>query len=575
MGKLIISTDADLFKTMQDHIIDFKGHDVINGDFGFLQTFQKLRQKTCNVYSYGDDFAAGVGTFLYHGKKDREALELILQDADECGTVQKEILGSYCVVIHKNRITTLFVDSAGTYNLYYFFDALQNKLIATTTYYHVAKCLKAPIIKQNDLLAEWNGNNILDKTAFQDIRKMTGLEMLVHDSTGWRKESLVRKEPLPQDGFWERVTQMYDGISRLFPKSCVFMTGGQDSRLTLALMLKLGFQPVLCYGTGNSSTTFTKVEDRQTVMKIAERFNMEVHDMDWSDSDHEEMDRYLQKYGEGICLYGFNKHVMREFEERLDVDFVGLGYFGEVFRSIESISAFQKDVFSLEECVDSLFIRSKARAIVPEFGAYREYVLREYEDVCKIKGIDPQKLCKQEFQKLDTPRRQRVDVTINNFANQFFYTFPLLGDVSITDSVESVDYETRCNSKYLMHSIGELCPPLLEIPFFSHIKMQVLNPKTYELQATGVFRIKDQIRAHIHNPALMQLARKAFYALKRDKKGLQEISASFEAKQHLLPILKQKPILDGIDLEVLVETYDYREICELLLLLDVIEDIVS
>ena len=48
-----------------------------------------------------------------------------------------------------------------------------------------------------------------------------------------------------------------------FDKTGIFMTGGQDSRLNLAILLGIGVKPKLYYGVGNSANTFTKKEDEK------------------------------------------------------------------------------------------------------------------------------------------------------------------------------------------------------------------------------------------------------------------------------------------------------------------------
>lgn len=559
MGKMMIGSTETHIQNLEKTNVDFLQSANATGSFGYVKTYKKLRVDTKNSYFDGENFALGVGTFIYQKKIDADALQMILQDADAEGEVRNRILGSFCILIHKNGRTMVFVDGASTYDFYYYLDETNHSLIATNSYFHVAQCMDHPEVDINGFLGTLFLNNILETTAFRDIKRMTGTVMLVHDGKYWTEHQICQRPALNWKNLSHELLNLYDGIHTLFDKSAICLTGGQDSRLSLTLMLKLGFRPTLCYGTGNSSATTTKLEDRKIVALIAKSQNLPVYDMDWTDSDRTERDWYLQKYGEAMGVYNFNKNVLREYEERLQVSFLALGYFGEEFRSIESITAYPKQKYTLDEYIDELFVQSRVIKIISDYTAYREKIRENYMAVCKNRGLDPNQLSKQSFQILNTYYRQRADVLMNHLSNMFFYSFPLLGNISITSSVEEVPYEQRCGSKFLMKIMGEFSPEIRDIPYFSHIKPQRYNPKTGELCETQmVAKVKDKIRGHIHSPLLMKLARYCYYIIRGDQKGLYEIKNNYQDKQVYYERLHSYPYYSGIDVQKMVDLFDTR-----------------
>ena len=557
MGKMMIGSTKTHIQNLERTNVDFLESANATGPFGYVKTYKKLRIDTKNSYFDGENFALGVGTFIYQKKLDTDALRMILRDADPKGEIRNRILGSFCILIHKDNRTMVFVDGASTYDFYYYLDEITGSLIATNSYFHVAQCMNHPDVDQNGFLGALFLNNILATTAFSAIKRMTGTVMLVHDGNKWTEQPINLRPALNWRNLSSEILELYDGVAPLFDKSGVCLTGGQDSRLSLTLMLKLGFRPTLCYGTGDSNHTTTKLEDRKVVGLIAESQNLPVYDMDWTDSDGAERDRYLQKYGESIQVYNFNKHVFRELEERLNVSLLVWGYFGEVFRSIESIVTYPKQNYTLDEYIDELFVGSSVAQIVHDYVAYRGQIRKNYLEVCRRRGLNPNQLSKQSFQILNTYYRQRADVLMNHLSNMFFYSLPFLADISITSAVEEVPYEQRCGSRFLMKVMGDFSPEIRDIPYFSHIKPQRYDQKTGELRETRIYtKVKDKIRTHIHSPLLMKVARYCYYIIRGDQKGLREVKRNYQNKDNYYKDLSSYPYYSGIDIQKMVDLLD-------------------
>ena len=132
---------------------------------------------------------------------------------------------------------------------------------------------------------------------------------------------------------------------------------------------------------------------------------------------------------------------------------------------------------------------------------------------------------------------------MNQFANLFFYSFPLFGDRRALDYIAHVPYTERTDSKFQMKCIEAFTPSLLEIPFFSHIKPKVYNSQTHELTEEEItVLLKDRIKGCVSNPVLYRLCRYMYYVLRGDKKGLREIHALYQDSQKNEELLSGKPI---------------------------------
>ena len=80
MGKLLFCSEGSDFEKINSLVTGFSVSSSGKGEFGQYSTYQKLRLPTKNRYQSGNDFAIGVGTFIYNGKKDADALKDILQN---------------------------------------------------------------------------------------------------------------------------------------------------------------------------------------------------------------------------------------------------------------------------------------------------------------------------------------------------------------------------------------------------------------------------------------------------------------------------------------------------------------
>ena len=543
MGKLLLCSDSNDFERISSLFTDFTVSASDSGLFGQYATYRKLRVPTKNCFCAGEEFAIGVGTFVYNGKRDADALEEILRDWKDDYSLRENIIGSYCIGVYKKDIFTLFVDEEATYKVYYYLDPKANRFAVTTTLYHLAKGLQ---LKVDDLgfLGDLFLCNIGENTICPEIHRLSANCALCCQNGRWSIEPVPISARQLNGNFCDYLRQKYKGLDRVFPKTATFLTGGQDSRITLALMLSLGMKPTCLYGVGDSTVTNTKSEDLQCVREIAKRNGLSVQLMNWADSDSENKETYLKKYVELFSIYGMNKNFFSEFESQIQENFVTFGYLGETFRAVETIQAYPRDVFTLSQYVDEIYLPDWMPVIRKSaFPAFRKHIYHQYLVFCQSLKMDTEHLTKDEFQTLNSIYRLNWDLKLNQLANLFCYSFPLFADRTALEHINRVPYQQKINSKFQMECIEGFWPQLLSIPFFSHIKPKKYNPATHELTETTVsVRLKDKVKCLVKNPVLYRMCRYMYYVLRGDGKGLKEIRKLYQGLQNNQELFSGKDV---------------------------------
>lgn len=576
MGKIVLCSKYEKYSLMKSNITDFIENATLEGVFGYLCTYSKLNIVTQNVYiSSNGDYVAGVGTFIYKGKIGIEALKEILSSSLDISVLQEEILGSYCIAIYKNEVMTIFVDATATYNIFYHLD--ENSIILTNTFYHVALCLEEIGVNTVGFIGNWLLNTVDDSTPIKGVKKLLGNQYLYFNGT-WSAVKLCTISHMANTDWLFMIMDMYKALPSLFRQFGVFMTGGQDSRLVLSLLLALKAQPTLYYGVGNSLITVTKKKDMDIVYDIANTFSLPVQIMNWADSNMTNDVHSLKKYGELYMIYNANKNIFNEFEKNISVDLLLLGSPGEVYRIEKKLEQYPHATCSLLQYVEDLYLDGVSRLFTEEgYQLYVQQIYGQFLNIAKDRELDSEHLSKSDMQILDASFRLRWDMSMYNFANQFVYSFPLMVNIRLLSYVENISYEKRLHSKFIIECIEQLFPELLSIPFFSRIKEQKYNEVTHELKDKNVSsNYKDVIKKYIHSKYIIKLLRYAYYLLQGDNKGIFEIQKEYKLREyywHL--IIDEYNDIDLIDMSKIQNVCDAKDISRLAQYIFIIKNLLN
>lgn len=578
MGKVVICTNESDMRDICAFFGGFKENIKMNVKQEFdLAVYNKLRIDVENYMSVNGDFVAMTGTPIYKGKMGKHAMNSVLREYDgDIDHLRSEFAGSYCVVLYVEGKLKLFVDPAATYAIYYYIGE-NGRVLITNTFYHIAK-----VVKDNVDIEKLFDYSVMksigrDSTPFENIFKLEGNQYLSYEDGIWRICNVEKKCEKIQKDIAGEAKQIYSFLPELFQKSTVFMTGGQDSRLSLALLLNMGMSPSLSYGIGDASDTATKKEDKSIVDAIGDKCGLDVRYMNWSNSinNREDIINYLHRYGELFDLYSLNKNFLNEFEAKIDTDLIVFGYYGEIYRTIEDIENYNKDEFSLLEYVNDLYVAEKKELLKkPYQSGFVKRIVAQQERICKECELSSQILTKNDFQCLNTYVRETWSARCNNLANLFFYSIPLFGDKRLTRIAEKRTFNERLNSKIQIECIKALEDKLVEIPFFSHVKKKHYDPSTGELTDKQVIsRIKDIIRKNIKSVRMLRLARGVYYILRRDTKGYRETEKEMVEREILIKQLKETKLGEIIDFDVAKLKLEARTIKGFLLKSIMVEDV--
>lgn len=552
MSKIMIGSTCDVTLRMAEAVSPKFTRTVdLRERFGSVVAFGKLGIKTNNIFSSDLGFAVGVGTFVYEGVLDDDALAGIFRDfSGNVRDMQRKIVGSYALAIWKGGKLTIFVDSNGIYDLYYCFEdgfaAICNSLFL------IGAALPKVSINSEAMVQQLFQSCVIGTDSIiRGVSKLSGDQSIEWVKRDWR---LV---PLHDVSFGVRdfeelasaTVTRYGGLRECFSSPAVAMTGGQDSRLALAVLLGAKIDPRLVYWRGNSISTNTKERDFECVREIADKCALDIELWDASDSCRDRYVESLYSFGEYSRLYGYNENLIAELYAT-SCDFLTFGYFGEIFRNIEEIDAYPNEVFSIEEYFDELCLRGGYKKIYPEYQNYREHRIKDLRYICKKLNLDPERLSKDDFQHLNTETyRKRADTHMTNFVNQFRYSFPLLGDRMLTDTMNDMGYKERVGSRPMLKMLDQLAPDLLSVPFFSHIRRMKVDARRLVLREGNslMLSVKQYLQRNKKNAWYYSAARKAYHIINRDGKSLREISGEDDARKPLLEALAEAEILSMLD----------------------------
>lgn len=552
MSKLIIETNQEEFSKLIDIIpACFRNTFRSSDKFGSIATFGKLKVPTTNVHSGNSGFAVGIGTYVYEGKIDSDALRCIYEAfSGDVRALQKVLIGSYAIAIWKNNKLVVFVDSNGTQDLYYTLDKYNVSICSSL--FHLGK-VHRPISLNSEAMVQQLFQSCIvgDATILDGISRLDGNHAISWHEGIWSMDFLP-----PLDMSIERDRSLssaaackFSSIRDTFVTPAVAMTGGQDSRLALSLLLGAGIRPRLIYWRGNSISTNTKEQDYECTCQLASKYDLDVEVWDACDSSKEHYAKALGVFGEYAHLYGYNENLIHSFFNT-SVDFITFGYFGEMFRNTEDIQAYNKESFTVAELFDDLYLRGSYKDIYPEFTAYRAHILDSMTAICENLGIDSSNLTKSDFQHLNTEMyRKRADIHMTNYANQFMYSFLVLGDRMMTDSMNLMGFDDRAGSKPMIEAIHNLTPELLEVPFFSHIRKMKYDAQSHALTEENQVktRIKQYLQKEKKSAWYYPFARRIYHLLNHDKKSLTELNQDSPAREKYLALLESADVLQPID----------------------------
>jgi len=226
-----------------------------------LYLFPKIVSPIPNLHvDENGDFCAATGTLLYRNTMGESALKGLLADHRGAGIDWTEIFGQYAIILWVDGKLELIGDPVGTYPVWY--DDASTAI--SSSFLAIANAVETLSIDPQCVYEYvFQGTTYGDRTLFREIRLHAAREPLALGDTvtssPFHKAVPTDVLNAPIEEHLERnlanLHRYYDAIAACFgDRVDTALSGGYDSRLTLALLQSHGISPSIhVYGSGTDA----------------------------------------------------------------------------------------------------------------------------------------------------------------------------------------------------------------------------------------------------------------------------------------------------------------------------------
>lgn len=526
MSRLIITNSDEYFNSLNsiNENCGFRNSGRITDTFNFTN-YKKINFDNENFLKLTDGYIGIAGTLAYKGQVGRVSLEMMYADYIAYGIkyVREHTFGTYVVAIQHEGELNLFIDESGNYAIYYYWK--DGQYLITNLLYHIKKVTKDTVDSQT-LMEELNEYCILDnKTYLSSTKRLMGNEILTIAAgkneinvanVGMNEYSLYARTFDKNVSVLAKTIKKYAEMQKVISdKKVIFMTGGMDSRLTLAGDLAVGYKPNLANWQGSPVYMNTKYEDHIVCKKIADAKSLKFIPIDVSGDESHIIDNDMfDMLGEYATIYGNNLKWHTIFTT-LKYNFYDFGYFGETLKEWAPLDLCYHDKFSIDDYADLYLGRQKHRYTnisSDTVKKYRQIIVDKLRKICKDHAIDCHNLSKEDCMLLYYYYRTHADTKMVNFANIYGYSINLYAQKELIDYINQTPYEYKEYGKLNLALTKVLCSELLSIPYFSHCHYMNYIPEKMILDDPAVTSTSARLKRAIPTPiksVLKKLLRKS------------------------------------------------------------------
>lgn len=531
MSRFIFSNKSNIVDQFVNHCdsVGFNKYSRFVDSNLYGAVFQKLHLDNVNLLREGRDVVAAVGTYFYKKEFAENALKLIFEDLNEgkpIHEIRNELDGNFAMVVYHCEKMFALTDAMGVHYLYYYVDKDTKDWMIGTSLYEMALCLpKACTCNEFNLLEDCYQYGIWgDGTLLNEFKRVEGDCMCIVDVN---KETLsIQTGTVPlftinqssfedlTDSMSADIKDMVSVVGKCFGRDhiSIFMTGGLDSRMTLAGLLSCGIKPHMYYGVGNSLLTNTKAPDL-TIDKMYEKeLGLELTVLDYSNRLplDEEWDEQLNKYGFLDHFSTVTPNQRRAFESVRE-PFIFYGINGEAFRNEMSILEHaDKENYTIEDVRDTYYILHRdymEKVFGDKFEEYKAWLKekqkRTMTPYLNEDGTIPRDFCAVYYLQCMIAH----DTHKNNLLNQFRYCYTLGSNYRLMQYALAPSH-MKDDAQIIIRVIDKLYPTLLDMPFFSRCEYRQYDRKASKMI---VHQTQSQVNSS-NNGALKDLCLKCYKA---------------------------------------------------------------
>lgn len=482
MSKFFITNNKSWYQQTKERISESDyslAFDYVNDGVCALST-HKLKIKNNNAYEDANgDFVIATGTAIYKESLDYTS---VIFDFESIGIegIRNNTIGQYAYAIKKGAEINVFGDAIGAYNIYYYCD--HGNFYVSNFLYDMAMVLSQYLsLNEMNLLEQAVQCAILNnETFFNEIKRLDGNESISIENGDFQIVTFIPHLPIYEDSklaankLAGRLSYKASVITKVLGDPSICMTGGLDSRMSLAAYLSVGAKPTLSFALSNTRIASPEQMDIDIIHKFTNVFELKenIHACD-TRFPGGDWNYYLNKYGFSYTLWGGVKDVMHFFENMPGL-LCTFGYGGELFRNVNLTESRTSDI-SIEELINEYFMRH-GHAELDKYDELRNHIKNKLIAVAHKYNIDINHLHPEDVSLFFIEYRKVADSTTMNYINFIEYSNMLLmeSDVVALCRIHTADMD---KARYMLDTLNNLYPPVLEIPVFSHHKLLRYDPK--------------------------------------------------------------------------------------------------
>jgi hypothetical protein len=453
----------------------------------FIEAYGKRTAPVENFIDYGDgDWVCSSGTIIHNGDLGSGVLHFCYESILSEGVqkLRSKLLGHYAVAVKHGNHITIFTDPQGALTLYYA-KVDSSDWFLSNSLHTCASALSKRVIDRTALIgAAFQASNPGRYTFYSGVKRLFGKQVITIDSK--QKEFQVRRLPsenetLTSYPFEDTVTRYKKEVQSVFGQLSevgsvgLMATGGLDSRMVLSALLNQNTEPLLLYGTGNSSLTNTQVSDHRLISQIANDLGLHLYEMDWSGEQPystKTLETLFQKFGFKFEVYGGSTSFLDELEGRISpYPDLMLGGYSPALTNMKlwelDAQTFTGDILRghyTSDCIRNRFFRCEEE--------YVGYIKQAVDDALQYSGIEKinDSFSLSDFVQARLFLYLRAESRFLNLANEFgSYVAPFLLK-RLYDPLVCMPFEHRRKDKFQVSLIHDMFPALLGYPLFSGLR---------------------------------------------------------------------------------------------------------
>jgi len=487
-----------------------------------IYVFHKYQFKVDNLVIFNEDeFIISTGCCIYNRKIGRNALIELYKDFSEGGQFYSNISGNYCIIISKNDKLYLFNDHTGMYHIY----TDESKNVISNSFLAVLKTLNQKTISNQELYEYViNGAFHGDKTLIKEINLIDSknIHQLYPKLSIFPK--IIKLGTLSKnysfDEMVEKVTSnlidYYTILQSNFGNSiCTALSGGYDSRLTLALMRKVGIEPNLyVYGKEDSA-------DVKIAKVITKGENLEIDIVDKNKFPKFEEGEFLERLEKQYYMFdGLNAdgifdngsdlstRLKRSKGSRLQIHGSG----GEIYRNYWYL---RDRTFSIKSFLKTKYDFMSYRICTHHFNK-KTYFLTLRDKIKIILNTHNDKISRRQVEMLLLYFRVKYTIGINDsINNQFGYALTPYTDMRFIIDSFDIPIKFKNIGRFESAIIRSVDPVLAKYPsqygfnFFDSLKFSTKIKYFFEINLP-IF-LRPFYRKHLLNRSRRDKHRFPFY----------------------------------------------------------------